>query len=100
MENLYQADGIYKQGCIDGAMRFADEMINDFQSQDKGKARTTFKSAVERTKRKIQNLDMDSYRNGFVPNYDDGGSLSPLVLLIIAFCVGLLAGNFTAVIGG
>lgn len=47
MNYLIDAEKIYTQGCIDGAMRYAEMLEEEYASKDRKYAKPRFKSATE-----------------------------------------------------
>ena len=60
-----QADMIYKQGCLDGATRFAGIAIEEMEKRDSRRVKSKHKSSIQMVRFLQNNIDMDFARNGY-----------------------------------
>lgn len=72
---LQSAQAQYQQGCIDGAMRLAEEAILEMEREDKGRSRSTYKKAIEKIKSKQATLALECDVRGV--SYNQNSFIKP-----------------------
>lgn len=63
--NIHNAQAIYTNGTVDGALNFANFLIEKFEQDDAGKSRSSHKKAIERTRQYATQFQLEAELNGF-----------------------------------